>query len=186
MTIRRTLAAAALLPALLAGLLLGAPARAEAPAGALTKPAPLPPLKAGAVKNLALMGKTKASLQAESPSPKALGVPLYPEAMFVSKTQMPTGEKVVDSYNFVTNDAPEKVLAWYRKALADGWGFDPNLKVFVKGKSGERSISMPEMMKATSVTVLSETGEAFDLSIFDLPKVKTRIQINVARDAAKK
>jgi len=105
------------------------------------------------------------------PSRDSWHLPVYPGAQFASRVD--GSDAMFPSINLVSGDPPEMVRAWYREQLK-GWRFDAMYQIFHE-KQGK--IDLGEMYSTQNINVMEENGDGMDLMFFDVPNVKTRIQI---------
>ena len=110
--------------------------------------------------------------------------PMYPGALFANRmvVDLGGGQKMV-GLNLVSKDAPDEVLAWFRKHLGPDWHYVSDLDGFVKD---HETYDPAKMTEYTVIWVKAEDGTGFDLKMYDVHGLKSRIQVNYPAKTAKK
>ncbi|MDW7774539.1 MAG: hypothetical protein SCH71_16770 [Desulfobulbaceae bacterium] len=141
---------------------------------ALAEPlAPASKFSKKGIKILKSSNQTPKDFEKDIPSKEEVDIPVYPGATVSYVLEPGTG--LPPTVNLISNDPPDKVKEWYRKNL-EGWGYSDMLNLFYEGTQEPQIAELFEG-KYQTVAVMEETGEGLDLLLFEVPDVKTRIQI---------
>lgn len=143
------------------------------------------PLNAQGKQMMKASGKTDAQRAAEAPAKDEIDIPAYPESYLGT-----TGgtKDHWSSVQLISNDSPEKIIAWYKGKLGNKWQYSPSLAVEQAGQIGvfietnKKQVDGSDLMKFRTITI-SKVEKSADLGfaamLGDLPNAKAIIALQV-------
>jgi len=147
--------------------------------------ASLMPLNAQGKKMMQASGKTDAQRAKEAPAKDEIEIPAYPES-FLSTTGGTKGHW--SSVQLISNDSPDKIIAWYKSKLGKKWQFSPSLAIEQAGQVGvfietnKHKVDGFDLMKFRAIIIakVEKPGDlGFAATLGDLPNAKAVINIQL-------